>query len=228
VHYAMDFMGPFDMDVSGLVAAQRTFPGEGDDWGWKTEEITAKYNGNSTTKEISKIIRTAIHRWGGLIVFEGKSIYGASIFDPHAYSGDTDREAQELFKSFSRGSGPRVPYGRGYVEFQWGGVPTVPSRAHFLTNWRHRDDGLVHTIYNQVESGNLDVLFSGSHGLRDIWNNFMDFPADLAGYTEQNKAAHIWWLGELTTYAYGSGTKRQIKGRDPFEPFLGTNVSADL
>ncbi len=201
VHYAMDFKGEFDFSISGKQASLNTFSGDG----WENRNILAKY-GQSTTKEISKIIRTGIKEWGGVIIFEGKAVYGSSIFDEKAYSGDTDLEAQELFKAFTTGAGPRVPYGKGFIEFQWGGIPTIPSKAHFLTNWLHRDDGLVHTYLNRISDDKLDQLFTNNHGLRPIWNNFQDFSVPIAF---SDRKAFIEMIGESVSYAYGSGRMRR-------------------
>ena len=221
VHYVMEFSGPFSMAVSGKEAAKATFrvkaAGEkDDDLGWKTAEIEGKYGaGMSTTKEISKIIRTAIYLWGGTIIFEGKAVYGASIFDKKARQGDTDLEAQELFKYFSPGSSHAVPFGRGRVEFQWGGVNTVPTKAHFVTNWNYMHNGLVHTDQNRPSIDKILQLFSDGHGLRPIWNNFVDFPRELGASSPQHILESIEMLSDLVTYAYGSG-HTQKRWLDPW------------
>ncbi|SON54165.1 hypothetical protein HDIA_0624 [Hartmannibacter diazotrophicus] len=172
VHYAMGYSPAFDANTSGQSMWEQTFPGES--WGHWPNSL-ARY-GRTPTQEISAIIRRAISEWGGTIVFEGKFVYGANIFDPRQQSRDTDLEAQELFQYFRKGGQtPRVPFGLGFVEFQWGGRPTVPTRAHFLSNWSFANQA-VHSIDNQLGANDLGRLFQPGHGLRKIWDNFDDFP----------------------------------------------------
>lgn len=186
VHLAMEFdqkgrKPKFDPNVSGRDAFMEAFPGAGEGW-MKHNDTTAAY-GHSATKEMSKLIREGIKRFGGKLIFEGKSVFGAGVFDPNAYQGDTDLEAQELFKSFRFPVTPRVPFGEGTLEFQWSGIPTTPTRAHFLTNWSYAG-AKVHSLVNRAAPGApkdqwknfVEKVLSDQHGLRAIWNNFQNFP----------------------------------------------------
>ncbi|MEP3918040.1 hypothetical protein [Ascidiaceihabitans sp.] len=193
VHYAMQFdkMGvPFDPNVSGRDAFKQAFNTSNE--GWNMDFTQRRVYGQSATQEMSKIIREGISRYGGRLIFEGKAVYGAGIFDLAARQGDTDREAQALFQNFNVRGTPMAPLGQGILEFQWGGQATTPTRAHFLTNWSYAGPS-IHGVANrihmtdktQTQTGHLNRLMGPNHGLRPIWNNFVNFP--LSVYREINR-----------------------------------------
>lgn len=185
IHKVMEFDRrgvAFDPNQSGRDAFMAAFPGAGE--GWKKHPDTDAAYGHSATKEMSKIIREGIKTFGGKLIFEGKSVFGAGIFEPRAYQGDTDLEAQELFKYFKWPVTPDTPFGDGSLEFHWGGRPTSPTRAHFLTNWNYAGIHNVHRAGNRVNQDDnrkawreyLEKVMGHRHGLRQIWNNFRNFP----------------------------------------------------
>ena len=203
VHRVMGFADrgvTFDSETSGRDAFLAAFPGAQE--GWYKQGATDAAYGQSATKEMSKIIREGIKRFGGTLIFEGKSVYGSQIFDPNARQGDTDLEAQELFRFMVWPLTPRVPFGKGTLEFQWGGRPTTPTRAHFLSNWNWGGEqarAMTHQRVNRVNQINradpwrdyLQTVLSEHHGLRPIWKNFKNFPLDLpmpvrGGQTEED------------------------------------------
>lgn len=189
IHLAMEFdkkgkKPKFDPDKSGRQAFWEAYPHI--KLGHEKHADTDAAYGHSATKEMSKIIREGIRRFGGKLIFEGKSVYGAGVFDPTAYQGDTDLEAQELFKSFRLPVTPRIPFGEGTLEFQWSGIPTTPTRAHFLTNWNWSGAN-VNRGANRGAPGDpkdawknfVERALSDRHGLRAIWNNFQIYPAGM-------------------------------------------------
>jgi hypothetical protein len=167
VHYAMDFAGPFNMNESGLDAYMRTFNTLIEGWDDRTP-ARRKYDNLTATKEMSRIIRWGIIRFGGKIVFEGRQVYYEQVFDPtKPRVSDTDLEAQELFQFFQPGLST-APMGKGAVTFYWGGRETVPTKLHFFTNWTFAN-GRTHVAANMRQ-------FSRRRALRPIWNNFLDLP----------------------------------------------------
>lgn len=194
VHYVMRFdqLGgkpKFDPQVSGRDAFKAAFPNT--DEGWKQSAETDAIYGQSATKEMSKIIRRGIFEFGGKLIFEGKAVFGAGIFDPKAYQGDTDLEAQSLLATPGLSSSANVRYGEGTLEFQWGGKPTVPTKAHFLTNWVYDPSKVTHKLANRG-SGSVwqqlaQKVMSNSHGLRPIWDQFEDFPKEMKNGTGLEK-----------------------------------------
>lgn len=199
VHYAMYYHklgqnpAPFDPNISGRDAFRVAFPGV--DEGWKTHANMTAIYGHSATKEISKIIRMGIKRFGGKLIFEAKSVFGQGIFDPTGYQGDTDLEAQQLFQEISCNS-PQTPYGKGVLEIQWGGKPTLLTRAHFLTNWTYSGKKVTHRKYNQaggdmgadVWTAFVETAMGSNHGLRPIWNNFAPLPKGFEGLAGMQSA----------------------------------------
>ncbi|MEJ6402463.1 hypothetical protein [Yoonia sp. 2307UL14-13] len=180
IHYAMgyDQMGvPFDRNMSGMDAYRRAFGANAE--GWKESADNVKYYGQSATKEISKIIREAIQRWGGRLIFEGQGVYGANVFDlQNGRDTDTALELRSILPNFVAAAGPIAPFGNGFVKFHWGGEPTRPTRAHFLTNWNWNRK-YTHTIHNRVLSSHLERMLSPNHGLSQLWNGLPNFPAGL-------------------------------------------------
>jgi hypothetical protein len=200
VHNVMGFADrgvPFDPNVSGREAFFRAFKTRQE--GWEKQGVTDAAYGQSATKEMSKIIREGIKRFGGKLIFEGKSVYGSGIFDPHARQGDTDLEAQELFQSMVWPLTPCVPFGEGTLEFQWGGRPATPTRAHFLSNWNWGGP-MTHGPANRVNPTNardpwrdyLKKVMGKRHGLRLIWHNFGNFPQNFPRLTQGNRALEEW------------------------------------
>jgi len=200
VHYAMRFdqLGnrpAFDPNVSGRDAYFQAFPavaGQAAVEGYKANGRMDQEYGHSVTKEMSKIIRRGISEFGGTLILEGQNVFGAGVFDPNAYQGDTDLEAQDLLSYFVRPRSTATRFGNGALIFHWGGVPTVPTRAHFLTNWnfggqQHKTSAYRH--WNRINQDNaaqpfrdyVTKLMSPNHGLRPLWNNFDNFPVAFAG-----------------------------------------------
>ena len=152
VHYVMGYHTrgvAFDPEMPGWKAYQQAF--NTTDPGWQGNRYGP---GQSTTKEISKVIRHGIQTFGGKLIFEAQQVYGDNIFSWNGSPRDTDIEAQDLFQYVQRGTqSPQVKYGdKGTLEFQWGGEPTVLSRAHFLTNWKYSGTA-THSRANQ-DGGN--------------------------------------------------------------------------
>lgn len=212
VHRVMEFDKKgvsFDPNMSGRDAFKRAFPNANEGWERNGPE-TAEY-GQSATKEMSKIIREGIMRFGGTLIFEGKDVFGDSMFNPAAaFQGDTDLEAQELFKYFNRPKIPFVKYGKGRLEFHWGGKPATPTRAHFLTNWSYVDRFKTHQPANFKPQGEsrwkrfIEKVTGPNHGLRAIWNNFDNYPAEnqiTAMRAMANTNAHT--VAEKTMLAIG-------------------------
>ncbi len=195
VHYAMYFhrrgqRPAFDPNVSGRAAFMAAFNTLAE--GWTNQHCTDVEYGQSATKEMSKIIRKGIAEFGGELIFEGQGVFGAGVFDPTAYQGDTDKEAQELLQYYVHPQTPHAPFGNGQITFHWGGVPTVPTRALFLTNWNF--GGIAHARamhsrwnrFNQDDPARpwreyVEKLMGAAHGLRPIWNNLANFPPNFAG-----------------------------------------------
>jgi hypothetical protein len=180
VHYAMGFKTSFTAKETGRDAYMTHFKSKTEGWR-ETPETAAAYGGLTATKEISRIIRWGIQTMGGTLVFEGRELFYSQVFDTTAMRvSDTDLEAQELFKFFSPGTAQAV-FGKGTIIFNWCGKQTVPTKYHFLTNWKFggmdRDNKpLMHT------KSNLGALsFDAQPSFRPIWNNFIDVPASLAG-----------------------------------------------
>lgn len=200
VHRVMGFAErgvPFDPNMSGRDAFFAAFPGAQE--GWYKQGVTDAAYGQSATKEMSKTIREGIRRFGGKLIFEGKSVYGAGIFDPHARQGDTDLEAQELFQYLVWPVTPRVPFGNGTLEFQWGGRATTPTRAHFLSNWNW-GGSTTHGPRNRVNQDNvndpwreyLKNVMGKRHGLRLIWHNFANVPQNFPRLAQGNQTSEDW------------------------------------
>lgn len=158
--------------------------------GWKPQPITDVLygEGQTATKEISKIIRTGIHRFGGKIVFELKAVFGQNVFDPSGYIGDTDLEMQHILKEVGRGIvSSEMTYGEGKIEFQYGGIPVIPTRAHFLSNWKYSPTLQHDTIDNQRFASATEttsefltrVLKRGTHNhrMRSIWDHIRNLPS---------------------------------------------------
>ena len=187
VHIAIGFdtlVARLDINKSGRDSFFEAF-GKGVAEGYKIQPATNSAYGHSATKEMSRIIRERIKEFGGKLIFEGKAVFGAGIFDPRApYQGDTDLEAQDLFRYFYKPVTPRVPFGNGTLEFHWGGLPTTPTRAHFLTNWSFGGPNLVNRSKNRVNQDDknkpwreyVEKVLGDRHELRGIWNNFLNFP----------------------------------------------------
>jgi len=181
MHYAMDFIGPFNMNQSGRDAYMETFPGAAEGWCPDARAAT-KYN-LTATKEMSRIIRWGIEHFGGNIIFEGQEVYYSQVFDKAVQNPrDTDLEAQELFEFFRPGAST-VQFGKGKISFHWKGRETVPTRFHFRNNWKYTD-GHTH------KSDNMVVNLKGT-ALRPIWNNFLEYPGALSGEKDEDVVAAL-------------------------------------
>lgn len=167
VHYAMDFKGEFSMRRSGRDEYIHTFRTGIEGWAWNSPSIK-KYNGLTATKEMSRIIRWGIANFGGTLIFEGKDVYYSQVFDPSAPRvGDTDLEARELFKYFKPACS-NVKYGKGKLIFHWNGKETVPTKSHFISNWKWNDNK-THQEGNFAKELRENTLFP-------TWNNFILTP----------------------------------------------------
>ncbi|WP_037247993.1 hypothetical protein [Rhodoferax saidenbachensis] len=174
VHCTMEFTPEFNFNDSGKTMYEQTFPGAGE--GYLQAPVCLEKYGQSATMEMSKIIREGIRYWGGKLVYEGKAVFYSGVFSLAKSTRDTDVEAQNLFTYFGpRASSSTVPFGKGTLEFQWGGEPTTPTKALFLTNWSF-SGGALQSIANAPSEEEIRKLLSAGHGLRHIWNNFEDFP----------------------------------------------------
>lgn len=173
VHYAMGFKPAFSMNQSGRSAYMMTHKTKVEGWAAGGPD----YNGLTATKEMSRIIRWGIHRYGGTLIFEGREVYYSQVFEVKPFKiGDTDLEARELFKFFSPGMS-QVAFGKGKIIFHWAGRETVPTKVHFLSNWKW-DNNQTHKL------GNIAAKTFPSVGLLPIWNNFSALPSDLIGQGE--------------------------------------------
>jgi hypothetical protein len=171
IHYAMEFNGNFRPEKSGRDEYMETFKTQIEGWDAGTP-ATQKYDGLTATKEMSRIIRWGVKKFGGTILFEGRDVYYFQVFDPNAgRKTDTDLEAIDLFEAFHPGLAT-VPWGKGKVTFNWCGHPTVPTHMLFLSNWRW--DGIkTHGI------GNLPETYPKPTELRPIWRNFTHYARSL-------------------------------------------------
>lgn len=186
VHHAMGFKGPFSMNQSGREAYMETFKTTIEGWDGSTPSKTA-YDGLTATKEMSRIIRWGIHRFGGKLIYEGREVYYGQVFDKNApYIGDTDLEARELFR-YCRPGMSNAPFGKGRLVFHWCGIETVPTKVHFLTNWTRTKDRKKHQIPNMATK-----TFAKDANLLPIWNNFSSLPRSLCRFPEQDVAAVIF------------------------------------
>lgn len=177
VHHAMGFTGPFSMTVSGRDAYMKTFKTGIEGWDERSPSTHA-YNTLTATKEMSRIIRWGIAKFGGTLIFEGKDVYYSQVFDKTAPRvGDTDLEARELFKYF-KPNASKVPFGRGKLVFHWNGKETVPSKSHFISNWKWNQ--------NQThEEGNYAQDLN-EQNLLPIWNNFILAPFSIGSLFNPN------------------------------------------
>jgi hypothetical protein len=182
VHYAMGFKTAFTAKESGRDAYMFHFKTKVE--GWREGGPANAAYGITATKEISRIIRWGIQTMGGKLIFEGRELFYSQVFDTNAMRvSDTDLEAQELFKFFTPGAS-KAGFGKGQVIFNWSGKETVPTKYHFLTNWKFggmdKDNKpLMHT------KSNVDALtFAKQPSWRPIWNNFANVPMSLAGITQ--------------------------------------------
>jgi hypothetical protein len=143
------------------------------------------YSGLTATKEMSRIIRWGIYRFGGTLIFEGRGVYYGQVFASNAPRvGDTDLEARELFKYFKPGASTAL-FGKGKVVFHWGGVEMVPTKIHFLTNWQWAG-GKTHSPWNAANKA-----FARNASLLPIWDNFIAFPKSLGPQKEEDVAAAV-------------------------------------
>lgn len=164
VHYAMGYEGDFVMSRSGRDEYLHHFKTgvEGYD---PISPSCQEYKGLTATKEISRIIRWGIATFGGTLIFEGREVYYSQVFDTQApRCGDTDLEAQELFKYFKPGSSI-AKFDKGRIIFHWNGIQTIPTQTHFLTNWVWSNN--LHHKKGNFFNDNL-----AKHRLRPIWHNF--------------------------------------------------------
>ena len=189
----------FDPNMPGWRAFQLAFPGANQPGYYDQPSTTGAY-GQSATKEMSKIIRECIKLYGGTLIFEVKGVFGHNLFGPETtrHLTDTDVELDDVLRSVGRLTDqPRVPFGQGTVEFQWGGRPQAPTRAHFLINWNFSGTA-INTNANRVgEPGAtydwqdyLENAFSDNymHGLSDNWEKLPHFPANFnANLSRANK-----------------------------------------
>jgi hypothetical protein len=183
VHYAMGFNGEFSMKQSGRDAYMETFKTSIEGWDNATP-AKAMYNGLTATKEMSRIIRWGIQRFGGTLIFEGREVYYSQVFDPAvARIGDTDLEARDLFQYFMPGASS-ARFGKGTLIFYWGGRETVPTKLHFITNWTWAG-GQTHLF------ANMSTFYAKGKTFLAIWENFDRFPRALAGATEEDIEAAV-------------------------------------
>lgn len=205
VHHGMRFHARgvrFGPRRSGREAAHRAFPQlrPGGLEGWAAHASTDAEcgAGQTVTREMSRIIREGIARFGGTLIFEGGAVCGSQIVDPRApRQGDTDIEAQALFRPFAPlARGPRVPLGNGWPEFHRGGRPATPTKAHFLANWTWCRT-LTNTEGNRTAPAGersfleyVDRLQKPGHGLRPIWDHFADVPAGVAMRVDRTVPFH--------------------------------------
>ena len=134
VHKALRFKGAYEHGVSGRDAYMQTYKTAIEGWDARAKD-GPRINGNTITVEMSRVIRWGIARYMGKLTFEGREVYYSQVFDRNAYHGDTDYEAMNLFKFWSKGQGHTVKFGNGKLTFMWNGVPTQPTHCHFLSNW---------------------------------------------------------------------------------------------
>jgi len=188
VHYAMGYKGEFSMKQSGRDEYLRTFNTKAEGWNANDPNYpkAAMYDGLTATKEISRIIRWGIQKFGGSLIFEGKELYYNQVFlIAPARIGDTDEEARALFTYFQPGVSS-VPFGKGRLVFHWNGKETVPTKLHFLSNW-HWHQGSTHTVQNMLKAGDWTRQGLGSKML-PIWDNFLDVPYQLAAVPKTDLA----------------------------------------
>jgi hypothetical protein len=174
VHHAMGFKGKFSMDQSGRDAYMQTWKTKAEGW---QGDSPGDY-GHTATKEMSRIIRYGIRRFGGTLIFEGREVYYSQVFyQKPARIGDTDLEARELFQYFTPGASS-IPYEKGRLIFHWGGKQTVPTKMLFLTNWQWGGQGVMHSASNMAKE-----TFATDATLSDIWNNFQRVPTPLTVFS---------------------------------------------
>ena len=198
---------PFDPNKPGWQAFKEAFPTAREP-GWRHQPATTAVYGQSATKEMSKIIRECVRSLGGTIIFDLKGVYGHNLFGPHTtrHLGDTDLELEDILNSVNgRITTSVIPFGEGHVEFQWGGKPVVPTRAHFLVNWNWNPlaSGItMNTSFNRrgepgADFGWVDYLNAVMsdnylHGLSPNWEKLDHFPPEFAeGTNGQENAAAI-------------------------------------
>ena len=123
--------------------------------GWNRHDPGANDFGQTTTKEISRIIRWGIGQFGGTLIYEGAEVYYGDVFYTHRDPGDTAVEAQNLFQLFRPYNHTvQFGHGNGKVIFHWYGRVTVPTKLHFLSTWEwNHGANLINTI--QVDKRNL-------------------------------------------------------------------------
>jgi hypothetical protein len=179
MHYAMGFHGEFSMKQSGREAYLERFKTTVEGWDNNSPSRQA-YDGLTATKEMSRIIRWGIHRFGGRIIFEGRDVYYSQVFKPFPPRlGDTDVEARELFQYFTPGRST-VPFGKGTITFHWSGREVIPTRLHFITNWTWAD-GKTHLFANMIH-------YSQDSSFLPIWKNFLRVPPALAAEPAESVA----------------------------------------
>jgi hypothetical protein len=128
-------------------------------------DINTKYNGLTVTKEMSRIIRWGIQKFGGRLIFEGTEVFYNDVFDANEHrDSDTAVEARALFEFFKPGFS-RVTFGAGTLIFNWEGKETVPTRSLFRTSWSFVKDKPAH----QLSDDELKRIT-----FRNIWYNFQD------------------------------------------------------
>lgn len=173
IHDMMGYAGEYDQSESPDTTFRKNFPLGGkilddkgkDTWlnrGWSKnskpdenanmEGIPKEWEGDkSGTMEISRLIRDAVAKFGGTIIFEASGVYSQGNFVSGSRKGDTNIEAEAILPVFAGKSGSRVPVGKGEYVFQWRGKETVPTRKLFLSYWAK--GGLVGREVD--EKGNL-------------------------------------------------------------------------
>lgn len=144
VHRAMQFSGSYDQNVPGWKSYYATW-GEAAPPGWWSDNAAGKAYAQdmdesaqkawSATKEISRIIRWGIRKFGGTIYFEGAEVPYRQVFlaNPDRH-GDTEAEARSMFPAFEPGSSTH-PWGAGQVISMWCGKITPLYKTHFLLSW---------------------------------------------------------------------------------------------
>ena len=171
VHHAMGFSSvKFNMQLSGREAYRQQYGITDGREGWMKDcPGSDLYNKLSATKEMSRIIRWGIKRFGGTLVFEGRELYYSQVFLASVTDlRDTDVEARDLFEYFSPGQS-RAGFGRGTVIFQWKGVECVPTKMHFFSSWAWSNNG-------RDQLANMPKSVPAPAELTRTWSRFATAP----------------------------------------------------
>jgi hypothetical protein len=138
----------------------------------------------SGTMEISRLVREAVAKFGGTIVFEGSGVTNQGNFVSNAFKGDTNVEAISMLKHFEGTNSSKVKVGQGQYIFHWNGSQAVPTRDKFLSNWGHpsrqgTEKGKTVTWTEKGGESHVDTP--------DSW--YWNFPSNLTEVKDQIEAA---------------------------------------